>query len=487
MKLEKILDIGQKIALRKGLSPQDFKFSARIVQENTWVRSVRNEAIDENSYDSDSGLHIEVWYKGHFAHSGTANLSENGAQKAFETALSLAEAAHNLPLTKFEFEKVRPSSKGHYSSTIKRPLNEISSKEVFDQLLAASNFLKVSPQIQSRTAYSMTIKTDFDQISSEGARFSHDFSIVNTDFNVVACEGTETQTRSDKGGLARCAQIGAEAFSLTDLNLRCQKIGEEAIELLKAPECPTGNFDLILAPDQMILQIHESIGHPLELDRILGDERNYAGWSFVQPSDFGKLQYGSSMMNVTFDPTPIHELASYGFDDYGNPATKEFLIKDGQLLRGLGSLESQQRLGIPGVANARSASWNRAPIDRMANINLEPGASTLEQMIGSIAKGALFYSNKSWSIDDYRDKFQFGCEMGLWIENGQVKHKIKNPNYRGQTLSFWRNLKAVGDRNQVEFLGSPYCGKGEPNQVIRVGHSSPYCLFKDISIFGGGR
>lgn len=255
--------------------------------------------------------------------------------------------------------------------------------------------------------------------------------------------------------------------------------------MLSAEECPTTTTTLVLAPDQMLLQIHESIGHPLEIDRILGDERNYAGSSFVKLSDFGHLVYGSDLMNVTFDPTVPGEFASYTFDDAGTPATREYLIEEGLLVRGLGSLESQARAKVPGVANFRASSWNRAPIDRMANINLEPGTATFDEIIGSIEHGVYMEANRSWSIDDYRNKFQFGCEYAKLIENGKLTKTLKNPNYRGVTNQFWRSLDRVGDASTVEVYGSPYCGKGEPNQAIRVGHTSPVCAFKNIEVFGG--
>ena len=154
-------------------------------------------------------------------------------------------------------------------------------------------------------------------------------------------------------------------------------------------------------------------------------------------------------------------------------------------MRGLGSLESQERLGLPGVANFRSANWNRAPIDRMANINLEPGGSSLGAMIATVERGVYMTSNRSWSIDDYRNKFQFGCEYARMIENGKLTKVVKNPNYRGVTVPFWNALQLVGNRDEWEIFGSPYCGKGEPNQIIRVGHASPPCLFSGIEVFGG--
>ncbi|MGZ5231245.1 MAG: TldD/PmbA family protein, partial [Burkholderiales bacterium] len=263
------------------------------------------------------------------------------------------------------------------------------------------------------------------------------------------------------------------------------RLAEEALQLLLAPNCPVGRMDLLLMPDQMMLQIHESIGHPLELDRILGDERNYAGTSFVTNDMFGQYRYGSNVLNVTYDPTVPDELASFDYDDDGMRAEKAWLIREGILQRPLGGHISQLRAGLPGTANSRACSWNRAPIDRMANLNIEPGSSTLAQMVASIERGVLMRSNVSWSIDDSRNKFQFGCEWGELIEKGQIKSVVKNPNYRGKSAEFWRSLKTVGNRDTFEVHGTLFCGKGEPNQVIHVGHAAPACLFTDVEVFGG--
>jgi len=244
-------------------------------------------------------------------------------------------------------------------------------------------------------------------------------------------------------------------------------------------------MDAVIDPDQMMLQIHESIGHPLELDRILGDERNYAGTSFVTADMFGSYRYGSSLLNVTFDPTVPGEFASFAYDDAGTAAERVFLIRDGILERPLGGALSQVRAGLPGTANSRAQSWNRPPIDRMANINLEVGDQSIDQLIGAVERGVLLRTNNSWSIDDSRNKFQFGCEYGRLIEDGELKGVVKNPNYRGISATFWRSLAGVGDASTNQVLGTPYCGKGEPNQVIRVGHASPSCLFRDIAVFGG--
>ena len=217
----------------------------------------------------------------------------------------------------------------------------------------------------------------------------------------------------------------------------------------------------------------------------MGDERNYAGGSFVKPSDFGTLSYGSPLMNITFNPTVSGEFASYGFDDTGATATKEYLVKDGVLQRGLGSLESQSRLNVEGVACARATSWNRPPIDRMANINLESGTESLDEMLAGIERGIYMEANRSWSIDDQRHKFQFGCEYAKLIEGGQLTKTVKNPNYRATTPQFWHSLVNVGNDSTWKMYGTPFCGKGEPNQIIRVGHGSPVCAFENIEVFGG--
>ncbi len=453
----------------------------RRVSEKTSFRIVRDENPDRNSTTFDSGLMVEVLVNGHFGYAATSDTSIDGVKRAALFARDMAQKASQHKVFSFS-EKQRPPSRAQYTSPRLRTIDSTSLKEITDVLAGASLAMKVSDKIVSRLAMAMIVETDIQMMSSNGTDVHQNFSIISSSFEATAQDGTETQIRTDGGSLARCFQVGTEYFNRERILQLCQSIGQDAVNLLTAQNCPNEKMDLILAPDQMTLQVHESIGHPLEYDRILGDERNYAGWSFVKPNDFGTLQYGSKLMNVTFDPTVPGEMASYAVDEAGNPATREFLIKDGILQRGLGSLESQARLQLPGVANSRASSWNRAPIDRMANINVEAGTSSLEQMIAATERGVLMRSNKSWSIDDYRNKFQFGCEYAQLIENGKLTQLVRNPNYRGMTVGFWNSLKMVG--NNMEVYGSPYCGKGEPNQIIRVGHSTPYCLFSGVEVFG---
>ena len=456
----------------------------REVREINTTRYVRDRQPQSNGRSQSHGIMIEVLADGQFGYASTNYLDLENIQITANKAYQQAKNAANWAVHRFTIAQ-RPPAIGQYFSPFLKPSDAIAPKEMHELLIEICDKLKVSDQIVKTSAYIVITETETNFVSSNGSDIYQKFLAIATDYAATAQDGTVIQRRGDNGQLARCNQIGMEVFDRTAILQRAQVVGEQAVELLSAAECPTETTALVLAPDQMLLQIHESIGHPLEIDRILGDERNYAGGSFVQIKDFGEMQYGSSLMNVTFDPTTSGEFASYAFDDVGLPATKEYLIKEGKLLRGLGSSESQVRSGIEGVANARATSWNRPAIDRMANINLEAGEHLFEDMIADIERGVYMESNRSWSIDDYRNKFQFGCEYGKLIENGKLTKTLRNPNYRSITNQFWNNLAKVGDRHTVEAYGSPFCGKGEPNQVIRVGHSSPVCLFENIEVFGG--
>jgi predicted Zn-dependent protease len=464
-------------ALRHARQSADWA-GLRYSSEATSVRSVRNEHPEKNESTLDSGAMCEVLVDGHFGFAATADLSAEGLKRAFDRALATTRATSEHKVHGFSHEQ-RPAAQGQYQSPRSQALDRTELAQINHCLMGASSAMRGSDLLVNRSARAMTVQTQLAYFSSNGADIRQRFDMVDITLSATAAQGMESQTRT----WSHTGQFGGEAFAQDLWEREAQRVALEALELLQAPNCPSGNMDLILLPDQMMLQIHESIGHPLELDRILGDERNYAGWSFVQAEDFGRLQYGSKLMNVSFDPGLAHEFAGYAFDDGGNPATREILIEHGVLQRGLGSLESQQRSGLPGVANFRSASWNRAPIDRMANINLEPGTSTLDELISQVELGVLMQTNRSWSIDDYRNKFQFGCEHGQLIRNGQLQEVVRNPNYRGVTVDFWNRLAAVGNEQQAH--GTPNCGKGEPSQVIRVGHASPACLFRGVQVFGG--
>ena len=464
--------------------PKDVSFcSLRFVEETTEVISVRRGILEPIEKSIDAGAMITVFHQGGLGYAATPDLSKSGLAKAVARAKHWAEMSAKKMV--FDSNSMHmPHPQGEYRTVARQSWNSIPLSQKLELLYGIDKQLPIDARIIDWSASLMSVQTKSLYLTNQGGEVYQEWEMLAPDMMAVAHYDGATQKRSF-GSRGISQQTGWEMFEKIPYLQEAPRIARESIALLEAPDCPSGKMDLILMPDQMMLQIHESIGHPLELDRILGDERNYAGTSFVTLDMFGSYQYGSPLLNVTFDPEIPEEFASYGYDDHGTKASKEFLIQNGILQRPLGGHISQARANIHGVANSRSSSWNRAPIDRMANLNVEPGDLSLDKMVSSVENGVLMHTNTSWSIDDSRNKFQFGCEMGEVIKDGQRVGIVKNPNYRGISATFWRALSGVGDRSTFEVLGTPYCGKGEPNQVIRVGHASPACLFSNVDVFGG--
>lgn len=464
--------------------------SFRFMREKAEQVAVRRGVLEPVSTSDDMGVMVTVAHDGGWGYGATSDLSEEGLKRAVQRAREWAERTQGK--TVFDpAELPQAQAKGHYAGPVQNAWEDVKLIDKVDLLKRECARLKTDDAIVNWiSAFSHTAGESMI-VTSAGGHLTQTFSYLIPSMMVHANKGAETVRRTF-GANAFGRQGGMEVLQQTGFNTAAPRIAEQALMLLAAPDCPEETTHLLLAPDQMVLQIHESIGHPIELDRILGDERNYAGTSFVTLDMFGSYQYGSELLNVSFDPTISEQMASYGYDDDGTPAVKEYVIEKGLLKRPLGGATSQVRAqplqpGIQGVANSRACSWNRPPIDRMANLNVEPGESSVEDMVKSIERGVYMETNLSWSIDDSRNKFQFGCEYGRLIENGVLKGVVKNPNYRGVSASFWRNLAMVGDASTVQIMGTPNCGKGEPNQMVRVGHASPTCLFRDVEVFGGAK
>ena len=458
-------------------------WTLRRVDEVSESFAVRKNVALPHSACTDRGAMATVHAGGGYGYAATGDVSPSGLASALQRAAALARATARYALIDSR-TLPRPAPRGEYASpSIGSAIR--SRREWYELLMRESRDAPIDPRIVDWEA-SMTVTTATHRlITSEGGDVVQRYRFFFPGMAVTAHADGVTQARTLHGDRGICQQGGEEILERFGYAGAMRRLAGEALELVAAPNCPSGTMDVLLMPDQMILQIHESIGHPLELDRILGDERNFAGTSFVTLDMFGSYRYGSALLNITFDPTRREELASYGWDDEGAVAERVHLIRDGILERPLGGATSQLRAGLPGTSNARADNWNRPPIDRMANLNLEPGDATLTEMIAGIERGVMMETNCSWSIDDSRNKFQFGCERGRLIDNGELGTVVKNPNYRGISASFWRSLKRVGNEDTVQVLGSPHCGKGEPSQVIRVGHASPACVFSDVAVFGG--
>ena len=476
-------DLDAVAARFRGVAPAADFCSLRVVEERNEHLMVRRGVVQPPHVTYDSGAMITVWHGGGIGYAGTSDLTAAGLRRAGAQALQWARVTAGRHL--FAETGWRPQVRdGEYASGVEAPWAGTTLADKIALLRCEAARLHTDKRIVDWEAGLWHTALETLLVTADGGRVRQCFAFLLPTLSATANAAASTQTRTF-GGHAFCRQGGMEILRHVGFFDAAPRIQAQALELLAAPNCPSGAMDLVIAPDQMILQVHESIGHPLELDRILGDERNYAGRSFVSLDMLGSYRYGSELLNVVFDPTRAEQLASYGFDDDGRPAERADIIRRGILLRALGSSSSQARAGVAGVANARAASWNRPPIDRMANLNLEPGASGFDDLVRSVERGVYVETNCSWSIDDSRNKFQFGCEWGRRIEDGELREVVKNPNYRGVSATFWRTLKGVGNRDTLQVLGTPWCGKGEPNQVIRVGHAAPACLFSNIDVFGG--
>jgi predicted Zn-dependent protease len=472
------------------LAPAVDYCALRVVEEQSETASVRQDVAAPVRSAIDRGAMVTVIDGDGIGYAATSDLSDTGLAWAIARAHEWARLSQGRSVfagARPELPALPPGSR--YASPTLRPI-AWSKADRLEVLMRESTACRIDPRIVDWEASLWTVRAQQLTVDAGGGEAFQQFDFTIPSLHAVAFDAGIAQVRSWGGRYnGFCQQGGLEVIERSGFIGSGRRTAEEALQLLAAPNCPSGTMDVVLMPDQMMLQIHESIGHPLELDRILGDERNYAGTSFVTLDMFGRYQYGSPLLNVSYDPTRGEEFASFAFDDEGTRAQRDLLIRDGLLVKPLGGASSQQRArrlraDIGGVATTRACAWNRPPIDRMSNLNVEPGASTLQQMIAATELGVLMKTNRSWSIDDSRNKFQFGCEWGQMIRNGQLAEVVRDPNYRGISATFWRSLAQVGTADTMEVMDTPYCGKGEPNQAVRVGHASPACRFTGIDVFG---
>jgi len=492
--------------LAAAVAPACDAWSLRSVDQQDEDIRVRQDICEPVGRSHDRGVMISVSDRGGTAYVATRRPDRDSLRAAFRQARDLARSAAGAMSAADRAGRAGAGAgngrgAGSRAAPIRRdgpegePLPSTLAERI-ELVTEACRSLAVDERIRDRRATASFTTLAQGYVDSEGVEVEQYFRYTVPNLSAVASQGGITQVRTLAGQYnGYCRQGGFEWLKASGFLEDGARVGHEALELALAPPCPTGTMDLILMPDQMMLQIHESIGHPLELDRILGDERNFAGTSFVTPAMFGHYRYGSDCLNVSHDPTDPTEFASFAVDDEGTASSRVVLIENGILKQPLGGATSLARwragAGASGtgadwraVATTRASSWNRAPIDRMSNLNIEPGESSLDEMIAATTLGVLMQTNCSWSIDDSRNKFQFGCERGRMIRNGRLAETVRNPNYRGISATFWRSLAQVGDRSTHEVHGTPFCGKGEPMQIVRVGHASPVCRFADVAVFG---
>jgi TldD protein len=455
---------------------------ARFVQTRSEQLGTRNGTVERAESDQSEGIGVRVRVGGAWGFAAVRGAQRAGAEAALERALAIAAAQPSS--AGIELAPERPAA-GTYASPTERDPFDVPLEDKLGVLLEADAGLRSEPAVAVTIARFQAVRTHKLFASSEGALCEQLITECGGGLSAVAVDGDESQSRSFPtwhGG--HMDQAGYERFLALDLPAQAPRLAAEATALLSAPPCPSGRTTLILAGDQLGTQIHESIGHAVELDRVLGLEASYAGTSFVEPEALGSLRFGSEVVNVTADATHPGGLGSYRWDDEGVEAHAVPIVREGVLTGFLSSRETAAQIGLERSGGCmRAEGFARQPIVRMTNVSLEPGeAGTLDELIAATDRGLLIDTNRSWSIDDRRLHFQFEGEAGWEIENGTLGRLVRNPGYAGTTPEFWGSCDAVCSASEWRMAALLDCGKGEPGQTMHVSHGSAPARFRDVEV-----
>lgn len=472
-----------KIALeeaeKRGASYADIRIS-EIFNENLTVKNGQPEAV---ILSQTKGFGVRVLVDGAWGFAGSVDINKEETIKTVEKAVSIAKASALLKKKEAVLvqEKAR---KDKYVTSLKKDPFKIPLEEKLDVLIQAGRTLKEqSPLIKASYANYRGFRENKIFMSSEGAEISQQITWCGGGLSAIAVKDGEMQARSYPSPFrGDFATSGYEFFESLALVNHAKDIAQELLKLFDAEKCPSGEMDVILYGDQLALQIHESCGHPTELDRALGAEADYAGTSFLTPEKLGKFRYGSEKVNIVADATVSRGLGTFGYDDEGTQAKKVYLIKEGIFAGYQSSRETAAELNLKESSGGMRADSPLAlPIIRMTNINLLPGDWNAEEIVEDTNDGILITTNRSWSIDDRRINFQFGTEIGWRIKNGSKENIIKNPTYMGVTPQFWGSCDALSKDNW-KMWGTPNCGKGMPGQTMYVGHGCGTARFRKVRV-----
>ncbi len=374
-----------------------------------------------------------------------------------------------------------------FQTPVERDPADIPLGDRVQQLLDAEKKLHVSQEISVGRAWIDLWNTHKVFSSTLGSRIDQHLVQSGSGMQAMAVGGGDLQTRTFPGDIGLYQTGGWEIIERARLSQNAERIGEEAVALLHAPQCVSGTLDLILGGSQMSLQIHESCGHPAELDRVMGWEAAFSGVSFLEVGQLNKLRYGSPNVTIVVDNTLPLGLATVGYDDEGSKSTASDIVRDGILVGYEMSNDTARTIGRSSNACVRAQSWAYVPMIRMCNLNLLPGDVPFENLFDDVKNGIYMESNRSWSIDDHRLNFQFGCEIGWEVKNGKRARMVKNPTYAGVTPVFWNSCDAVADERSWFAWGTPNCGKGEPMQTGRTAQCASPARFRNVEIGVGYR
>jgi TldD protein len=471
---ELILDV----AVSSGATYAD----CRVVQRGIQALTVKDGGFAEVSSFEDEGAGVRVILDGAWGFVGVDRLDADTLRQAALDACRIARASARVRRHPVRLAPA-PALVGRYLTPVERDPFEVSLEEKMDLLIRADVAMASVAGVTSRESSLEFVREHRFFASSEGSDLEQVIVESGGGMDATATSADEVQTRSFPNSFGRhqlCA--GYEAIEAMNLAGNAERIAAEAVALLSAPPCPTGRLTLILDGTQAALQVHESCGHPTELDRVRGDEAAYAGTSFLTPDLVGRFRYGSEQVTITADATTPGGLGTFGWDDEGVAAQRTVLVDRGIFSGYLSSRESAADHGWSSSGAMRAESWNRIPLVRMTNVNLEPGGSSLEEMIATTEHGVYLETNRSWSIDDRRLNFQFGTQNGWEIRDGKRLRLVKNALYAGRTPEFWRACDAVAGPAEWQVWGTVNCGKGQPGQVIHVGHGASPCRFREIAV-----
>lgn len=457
----------------------------RVVESRQRHVATKNGKASQMSSAESLGVGIRVLAEGCWGFAATDDLTKDGLEAAARLAREIARSGRH---TRLEDVQLAPESpyQAEWISPFRTDPFSISVDRNLELLLAVDRELRQEPGIvlaeasmafeRRRQVFASTLGSLIDQTRvTSGAGFS-----------ALSYKDGEIQKRSYPNSFGGQFQLkGYELVDELELLAHAPRIASEAVALHSADQCPEGVYDLVLDSSQLALQIHESIGHPIELDRVLGSEANYAGMSFLTTDKLGKLRYGSGIVNVVADARAEHGpgLGTFAFDDEGVPAQRIDVIREGRFTGYLTSRETARAVGQPRSGGAmRADGWARTPLIRMTNVSLEPGEQTLAEVFGG--RAIYMETNRSWSIDDRRYNFQFGCEIAWEIRDGKRVRMLKNPSYSGISTEFWNACVAIAGPQYWTLWGVPNCGKGQPEQVMGTGHGASPARFRGIKIGG---
>lgn len=473
--MRELCAIAVETAVAAGSSYAD----VRGVERRDQYVATRNGRVDAVDDAESTGIGVRVLVGGAWGFASTNHLDDGSVREAARRAVSFARSG--AAGRAVELAPLAPS-RGEYRTPAERDPVEVPLSEKIDACLRAEAGLR-GGKVRSSEASVRAMRDRRWLLSSEGTDVFQELLECGGGIDATAVAEDTVQVRSypsAHGGSS--AQGGWEQVELLGLEREAPRVAEEATALLSAPPCPSGVTTVVIDHEQMQLQLHESVGHPIELDRILGTEAAYAGTSFLGVGDLGRLRYGSALMNVTADPTTPGGLGTFLYDDEGVPAHAEPIVREGRLVGVLSSRETAAAIGRGAGGSMRADGWSRMPLVRMTNLHLEPGEGSLDDLLADVDEGVYLVTNRSWSIDDKRLNFQFGTQAAWEIRKGRLGRMLRDAVYSGITPEFWGSLDGVGGPEAWQMSGWTNCGKGQPGQLAHVSHGASPCRFRGVQV-----